>query len=152
MPIERVDHIEVWATDLDRSVAFYTGVLGFRETRRTVAQRPDGTEFHQSCIVLGDLMVELIQAPKGPDNVAMPYRGVKAFALRVTGMDETIAALKTAGVSMVHEPRQGSSFDGLRAEIEDPDGTGIELREWFNGDTAANPDWRPVKAGVTRVS
>ena len=154
MAITRVDHVEVWARDLDETLAFYVDVLGFKPLRRTIAQRADGSSFEQVCITLGDFMIELIAAPaeRASDAVGPVAVGVKAFALRVDDMAATVKRLKAEGVRFVQEPKPGSSFDGIRAEILDPNGLGIELREWQRGDGFHNTSWQPASTAVTRTA
>jgi predicted enzyme related to lactoylglutathione lyase len=51
------------------------------------------------------------------------------MAIEVEDMDEAIAYLKTKGVAASFGPM--NLPDGSkRAEIKDPDGLGIELRQW----------------------
>jgi hypothetical protein len=50
------------------------------------------------------------------------------------------------------EPSPGSSCEGLRAEILEPRGISIELREWLNGDSYHVDGWKPSKDSVTLVS
>ncbi len=153
MGIRGVDHLEVWARDLEESVDFYTNILGFRQLRSTVAQRPDGGAHSQVCVTLGDMMVELIAAP--PESVGAHSdggaTGVKAFALTVDDMAGTVSWLKEQGAQFVQEPKPGSSFSGWRAEILDPNGIGIELREWV-GDSIHNRDWTPSSPSVARIA
>ena len=153
MGIRGMDHVEVWAKDLQESVAFYTQVLGFQHLRTTAAQRPGGGAHEQACVTLGDMMVELIAAPpeRRTEKVDVGSMGVKAFALTVDDMAATAAALKDQGVRFVQEPKPGSSFNGWRAEILDPNGIGIELREWID-DGIHNPDWTPNSPTVTRTA
>ena len=154
MAITRVDHLEVWARDLDETLGFYVDVLGFKPLRRTIAQRADGSVFEQVCVTLGDFMIELIAASpeRANDDVDPLAMGVKAFALRVDDMAATVKRLKAEGVRFVQEPKPGSSFDGIRAEILDPNGLGIELREWQHGDGFHNADWQPASPAVTRTA
>ena len=163
MGIRGIDHVEVWAKDLHESVAFYTQVLGFQHLRTTAAQRPGGGVHEQACVTLGDMMVEFIAAPPerktpspsageaGRGQVDVGSMGVKAFALTVDDMAATAARLKEQGVRFVQEPKPGSSFNGWRAEILDPNGIGIELREWID-DSIHNPDWTPNSPTVTRTA
>ena len=141
--ITGIDHVEVWAKDLEETVAFYTDVLGFEKGRHTLTTRPDGTEHNQFCVTLGGVMIELFQAdPERAANEISPQRmGVNTFALRVDDMAATIAELTSKGVKVSREPRPGSACVGLRAEILDPNGLSIELREWQQGDHAAKPGW-----------
>ena len=154
MAITRVDHLEVWARDLDETLGFYVDVLGFEPLRRTIAHRADGSVFEQVCVTLGDFMIELIAAPADrADDVVDPLAmGVKTFALRVDDMAETVKRLKAEGIRFVQEPKPGSSFDGIRAEIVDPNGLGIELREWQRGDGFHNANWQPASPAVTRIA
>ena len=54
----------------------------------------------------------------------------RMMALEVADMPSTIDYLKTKGVPITWGPwvREG---EYARAEIRDPDGHGIELRQWF---------------------
>lgn len=153
MGITGMDHVEVWAKDLGESLAFYTDVLGFRHLRTTAARRPDGAVHEQACVTLGGMMVELIAAPpeRASEEVDVGRMGVKAFALTVEDMESTAASLREQGVAFVQEPKQGSSFSGWRAEILDPNGIGIELREWI-GDSIRNDAWQPESGSVSRTA
>ena len=151
--IQRVDHIELLVRDVEETLVFYTDVLGFERQRHTVAERPDGSRFEQATITLDDFMMEVIQA--SPEAVAKEIDqrgvGVQRFALRVDDMDAAAKRLKALGVRFAQEPRPGSTFEGKRAEIVDPNGMSIELREWRDDDYR-NGDWRPVNPGVRLVS
>jgi hypothetical protein len=97
-------------------------------------------------------MIELIAAPaeRVDEPVDFGAMGVKAFALTVEDMQMTVARLKEQGVTFIQEPKQGNSFDGWRAEIIDPNGIGIELREWI-GDSVHNAAWEPTNPGINRT-
>ncbi|MQF86195.1 MAG: VOC family protein [SAR202 cluster bacterium] len=148
----RVDHLEILVSDVKKSVGFYTRVLGFERARWTIAHRDYG-DFEQACVVLNGFMIELIQNQQNnslsPDS---PLSGIKAFALRVDDMQEAVKYLKNENVQFTREPKPGGSFDGLRAEIVDPDGTGIELREWKNGDDIGNSDWKPSDPLIEQIN
>ena len=81
-----------------------------------------------------------------------PQSGIKAFALRVDDMQKAVKYLKNENVQFVREPKPGGSFNGLRAEIIDPDGTGIELREWKNGDDIGNSNWKPSDPLIEQIN
>ena len=153
MGITGMDHVEVWAKDLRESLAFYTDVLGFRHLRTTEARRPDGAVHEQACVTLGGMMVELIAAPaeRASEQVDVGRMGVKAFALTVEDMEATAVALRERGVTFVQQPKPGSSFNGWRAEILDPNGIGIELREWLD-DSIHNDAWQPASSAVSRTA
>ena len=151
--IQRVDHIELLVRDMEETLVFYTDVLGFERQRHTVTERPDGSRSEQATITLDDFMMEVIQA--SPEAVAKEIDqrgvGVQRFALRVDDMDAAAKRLKALGVRFAQEPRPGSTFKGKRAEIVDPNGMSIELREWRDDDYR-NGDWQPVNPGVRLVS
>ncbi len=154
MGIVRVDHLEVLSSDIDRTLDFYVNTLGFTLWRRTESGRDDGSSLHLACVRLGDMMVEIIKAE--PDALSQPVdqtkMGMRMFALRVDDMAKTVEYLESKGVEFFQAPRETAVFEGLRAEILDPDGIRIELREWQQGDSFYNDDWQPNKPNVTKLN
>ncbi len=125
----RIDHVELAPSDMDRTIAFYRDVIGFTLTSRHVLNMG---ELHEiAFMTLADTMIELLgyaqpdTTPVGGQQVA--YRSI---ALEVDDMTATIDALAAQGVPVVWGPMNlGAS---IRAEIRDPDGLGIELRQWLD--------------------
>ena len=152
--IARIDHLEVYSKDIDRTVDFYVDTLGFTLWRRTQSTRDDGSNFELACVRLEDMMVEIIKAD--PDmldqTVDQTKMGMRMFALRVDDMAKTVEYLESKGVEFFQAPRETAVFEGLRAEILDPDGIRIELREWQRGDSFYNDDWQPSKPNVARLN
>ena len=152
--IERVDHLEVYSRDIDRTLDFYVNILGFTLWRRTQSVRDDGSNFDLACVRLGDMMVEIIKAQ--PDALDGPVdqtkMGMRMFALRVDDMAKTVEYLEGKGVEFFQAPRETAVFEGLRAEILDPDGIRIELREWQRGDNFYNDAWQPTQPNVTKLN
>jgi glyoxylase I family protein len=60
-----------------------------------------------------------------------PHRGYQLMALEVGDMQQTLAELKTKGIEPSWGPVDVERY--VRAEILDPDGNSIELREWRQG-------------------
>jgi lactoylglutathione lyase len=147
--IQRVDHVEINVPDIDEAVDFYTKVLGFKLWRRVRSETPDGGVLEIAGVVLDDFMIEILKARDL--EVDQTSVGVKLIALRVDDMAKTIADLRSKGVQVAAEPRESRSFNGLRAEIMDPSGVHIELREWRN-DGLSNDDWQPGQPGVSRLA
>jgi glyoxylase I family protein len=124
----RIDHVEITPSDFDRSLAFYTDVFGFKVKERiTVGVHPIRDIIF---LKLGDTMLELLDivdpaepAPEGPRV------GYRMMAIEVENMDEALAYLAKKGIRPSVEPRTSPS-GSRRAEIKDPDGLSIELREW----------------------
>ena len=83
---------------------------------------------------LGGTVVELIRY-EGASVEPAPqkeHRGYRMIALEVDDMARTTAYLKTKGVEVVWGPKVTQTYS--RAEICDPNGYHIELRQWFMGD------------------
>jgi catechol 2,3-dioxygenase-like lactoylglutathione lyase family enzyme len=80
---------------------------------------------------LGDPTVELISYEGGsvepaPENEHLGYR---MMALEVDDMERTVEYLKTKRIEIVWGPKVREKY--ARAEIRDPNGYHIELRQWF---------------------
>jgi glyoxylase I family protein len=80
---------------------------------------------------LGGTVVELITyqgvaVDPAPRNEHLGYRMI---ALEVDDMQKTVDHLRTKGVDIVWGPRVRETY--LRAEICDPKGFQIELKQWF---------------------
>jgi len=117
MPVHRIDHINLNSSDVDRTIAFYTGVLGF-----TLRQFPVGDRTANWLCLDDHAYVHL--TPETPDAANGPER-VDHFALQATGVDEIREKLKAAGV-----PFQENTFPQMQVHqinVKDPDGVLIEL-------------------------
>jgi glyoxylase I family protein len=130
---KRIDHIELLTASPERAIAFYTGVLGFRERERMkIPQTPFGP-LDLVYLELGNTTVELMHYPEArapfPSRSAEVRLGWQCLALEVDDMDGALKALKAKGI----EPAWGplTRPDYARAEIRDPDGNPIELRQWL---------------------
>ena len=129
---KRIDHVEIVTDRLDRTVEFYTEVLGFSvRARDRIAQSSLGAPIDLVYLELGGTTVELItydgaKVDPAPQNEHLGYRMI---ALEVEDMHRAADYLKTKGVDIVWGPRVAPTY--ARAEIRDPNGYHIELRQWF---------------------
>jgi glyoxylase I family protein len=124
---KRIDHVEIAPSDLERSSCFYTEVLGFRMKERIPVDSPVLKQIVY--VELGDTMLELLEYvnPAPADNTIRV--GYRIMALEVDSMEETLAFLAERGIEPTVPPVDlGGGV--LRAEIVDPDGLSIELRQW----------------------
>ena len=119
--IESFHHVSIVVTDLGRAKAFYGEVLGLCELTRPPF------DFGGAWYELGDRQLHLIVHPP-----ARTVRGTTAidsrdghFAVRVTDYDQTLAYLKSRGVT-VRESRQNVT-PWSQLYITDPDGNVIEF-------------------------
>ena len=127
----RIDHIELLTSQPERAVEFYTGVLGFKvRSRDRVPQTPMGP-LDLVYLELGGTTVELMCYSEATIEQRAPEErlGYRMMALEVEDMDRALTLLKSKGVEPSWGPVKRPSY--ARAEIRDPDGNGIELRQWL---------------------
>ncbi|MGH7303746.1 MAG: VOC family protein [Candidatus Rokuibacteriota bacterium] len=130
---KRIDHVEIVTPELDRSVQFYTDVLGLKVRARDRIERSSlGMPLELAYLDLGGgTSIELIEygGPVAPAPT-QEHLGYRMMALEVADMQSTIDYLKTKGIPITWGPRVREG-EYARAEIHDPDGHAIELRHWF---------------------
>jgi len=129
---KRIDHIELLTAAPERTIAFYTVVLGFRERERiSIPERPSGP-LELVYLDLGGATVEVMCYPEAkaiPPRSAEQRLGWQCLALEVDDMDDALNALREKGVEAAWGPVKRPDY--ARAEIRDPDGNPIELRQWY---------------------
>jgi glyoxylase I family protein len=129
---KRIDHIELLTAAPERAVAFYAGVLGFRERERTrIPQTPSGP-LDLVYLELGGTTLEVMCYPQAKaiaPRSAEQRLGWQCLALEVEDMERALAALKAKGIEPAWGPMKRPDY--ARAEIRDPDGNPIELRQWY---------------------
>jgi catechol 2,3-dioxygenase-like lactoylglutathione lyase family enzyme len=129
---KRIDHVEIVTDQLDRTVQFYAEILGFTvKARDRIESSSLGVPLNLVYLDLGGTVVELIayegtQVGPAPQTEHLGYRMI---ALEVDDMQKTADYLRTKGVDIVWGPRVRETSS--RAEICDPNGLHIELRQWF---------------------
>ena len=130
---KRIDHVEVVTDEPESTIQFYTEILSFKiRSRQRIERSALGVPLSLVYLELGGTTVELITyegaalapAPTGD------HLGYNLIALEVEDMNEAVTFLKSKGVEIVWGPlvREGLY---ARAEITDPNGYHIELRQWF---------------------
>ena len=128
---KRIDHVEIVTADQEATIAFYTDVLGFKEKKRDCVELPTGATLNMVYLDLGGTVVELMAwegVPVGPEP-EKEHLGYRMIALEVDDMNATAEYLKGKGVDIVWGPMVRETY--ARAEISDPNGYRIELRQWF---------------------
>ena len=113
MKLTGIHHVSINVSDLDRSVAFYTDVLGLALD----STRPDLT-------VKG----VWLNLPAGQLHLIVgevPTANGQHFALGVTDLDDAIAELRGSGVDVRGPFPVGAA---RQAFLSDPDGNAIELQ------------------------
>ena len=124
----RIDHVEIIPTYFERSLDFYREILGFEIWQRTSVDMPPLNEI--AYLKLGDTMLELLSVDGAVEAAAEQWQvGYRMMALEVENMAEAVQYLKDRDVPITWGPMD-LDRGTKRAEIQDPDGLGIELREW----------------------
>lgn len=156
MSIQRVAHVGICVSDLERSRRFYRDALGFREVARLescstgtrrLLQLPDA-DLRASFLERDGLRIELLcfahpAATAGGRPRPMNRLGFTHLAIRVDALETTLAALRRAGATPLEPTRMENPRLRARAVVVlDPDGTRLELIE-APGDPAA-PVGEPV--------
>ena len=130
---KRIDHIEIVTDKAGETERFYTEVLGFTVGARDRIERPGGSALNLVYLGLGGTTVELmnwegVPVAPGPDP-EKERLGYRMMAIEVDDMKEALAYLKTKGIEAAWGPMFRETY--ARAEICDPNGYRIELRDWF---------------------
>ncbi|MGN8249362.1 VOC family protein [Pseudomonas sp. SMV7] len=127
--IKHIDHLVLRVSDLPRSIAFYTELLGCTVSR----VREDLGMVH---LATGTAMIDLVtlDGPLGQPGGAAPGaegRNLHHFCLRIEPFDEPAlrAYLQAAGVPVAPaEKRYGAEGEGPSLYCYDPDGNQVELK------------------------
>ena len=124
---KRIDHVEIVPSHFEKTIEFYTNILNFKlKERRRVAKPP-----LEEIVYLGlnGTVVELMSVQNPASLSEQPWQvGYRMIALEVEDMDRAIDYLKGKLVEISWGPvTLGNS---KRAEIRDPNGLSIELRQW----------------------
>lgn len=127
MSTPRFLHTMLRVRDLDRSVAFYSGLMGMKELRRS--EVPGGR--YTLCFVgYGDeASSSVIELTYNWDQ-AEPYEVGSGFGHLAVGMPDVHAAcerMKAAGAKITREAGPVKHGTTVIAFVEDPDGYKIEL-------------------------
>lgn len=124
MEIRELDHLVLNVSDVERSLAWYTDVLGLEgvrveQWRRGEAPFPS-VRIHAGCII--DLF--------GAD-VIEPGGNLNHFCLVATRADvDAVAADERFTVVDGPGPRFGARGDGWSVYVTDPDGNTVEIRSY----------------------
>jgi catechol 2,3-dioxygenase-like lactoylglutathione lyase family enzyme len=130
--VRAFSHVGMSVVDLDRSVAFYTAVLGFR-----IQFEIELESWKRVGLSLDDVVLELfsphpIGQPLDPIDMLYPAPyGRPKIALTVTDVDAAYEALTAAGVPTIG-PVHSTGVSKL-IFVLDPDGTIIQLHQFDDG-------------------
>ena len=122
--IRELDHLVLNVTDVERSLAWYTGLLGLDGVRVDEWRRGDAP--FPSVRVSPGCIIDLFAA----DAVA-PASNLNHFCLTATHADvDPIVADERFTVVDGPGQRFGARGDGWSVYVTDPDGTTVEIRSY----------------------
>jgi lactoylglutathione lyase len=124
-------HTSIRTKDMDKSIAFYTELLGLRLIRRQkIPQNNAEIAFLQDPAGKGSrLELTLYRSQKRFVQAEYEDRVFDHLAFEISDMEATLSKMRKEGVVITDEPYRLGSTGTLIAFIEDPDGTLIELIE-----------------------
>ena len=119
-------HVAIRVSDVDRTLEFYSGKLGFEEMLRL--HREDGRLWLLYLRITDDQYLEVFPDAVGARAPPQESNGLNHICLTVADLDHVVRQLGERGVPLSRPLKVGA--DGNRqAWIEDPDGNRIELME-----------------------
>ena len=121
--LNKIGHVVLMVADLQRSVEFYTGVLGFKVSDIYGDDMMPGGMVFMRCNA-DHHGVALVGGAAGPENT----RGLHHMAFEVGTLDEVFRArkhLRERGATIVFEGRRRAGVQ-IAVEFLDPDGHNIE--------------------------
>jgi len=119
-----IGHVAIRVRDVDRSLTFYTGRLGFPELLRL--HRDDRSFWLVYLRITDAQYLEIFPDAAGERAAPEDANGLDHVFLTVDDLDAVLGRLAERGVPLLRPPKRGA--DGNRqAWIEDPDGNRIEM-------------------------
>ena len=134
MKIKKLLHTRMRVSDMDRTIAFYTDVLGLEVLERKTSPRGSHLAFLR--VPNSEELIELCSFPaSGPVHV---QEDLVHLAFQVENLDDTIASLHKKGIRVTDGPTTTSSGSRF-IFIDAPDGYEVELIERPAGAVPSHP-------------
>ena len=123
LKVAEIDHVVLRCRDQDRTLNFYTRVLGLTEERR-IAQ------IGLIQLRAGRSMIDLVPASEQRVETALNVDHV-CLGVEARDLNEVIRYLRAQSVEVIGEPamRYGAHGQGLSIYVRDPEGNVVELKQ-----------------------
>lgn len=119
-------HVAIKVKDLDATLGFYQGKLGFPEMLRL--NKEDGSLWLVYLRITDDVFLEIFPGAENDRAPGKDANGVNHLCLMIDDLDTFCPQIEAEGIPLTAQIKMGA--DGNRqAWIEDPDGNRIELME-----------------------
>lgn len=127
MKINKVHHVAIICSDYERSLNFYTDILGLRVLAEHY--REDRKSYKTDLGIGDNYVVELFSFPSPPPRPSHPEAaGLRHLAFEVDDIEESVAELEAKNI-----PHEEIRIDGYTSKrfvfFQDPDGLPIEFYE-----------------------
>ena len=124
--VQGIDHVALSVVDLERSLKFYTEVLGLKISPREY-QKP-GVEYFLDC---GTSLIGLIQGEKNGEKHLLQDAGLGgnhvSFRIPTKDFDRYHEEIKSLGITITYIKKREKSWS---IYFLDPDGNKLELTSW----------------------
>jgi catechol 2,3-dioxygenase-like lactoylglutathione lyase family enzyme len=152
MAVQRLSHIGICVSDLERSIAFYCEALGFTQLSKLEVNGPEAERLldlepvalRAAYLERDGTRIELLRFDEpGETGAPGPHPvnrlGLTHLSLRVESLDDAIASIEASGGQTLKSSRIDSPrFQTAAVFVTDPDGLRIELLQ-----TSGDPDALP---------
>ncbi|MEE1610854.1 VOC family protein [Microvirga sp. CF3016] len=129
--VQGFEHVGMTSSNLDRTIAFYGGLLGLKEI--LVKRTDEGGRI--AFLETGGVMLEIVE-PAAPiqtpaREVPVTEAGIRHITFRVDDVEAVYDKLRAAGVEFTVPPRRAANAELIRkvAFCRDPDGIVVEFLE-----------------------
>lgn len=127
--LQSVNHIAIIASDYNRSLSFYTQILGMEVISEV--WRPERKSMMCRLALNGEYLIELFTFPGSPPRPSYPEScGLRHLAFSVPDINDAVTMLER--MQIPHEPVRTAPGGELCCFFHDPDGLPIELVEKRN--------------------
>ena len=124
--VRGIDHVALSVRDLEKSLEFYTKVLGLKVTAREYSK--PGIEYFLDC---GTSLIGLIQGNESEGRHLLQDGGLGgnhvAFRVDTKDFDRIVEEIKTLGLTITYMKKREKSWS---IYFLDPDGNKLEITAW----------------------
>lgn len=126
IPVRGIDHVAISVQDLNRSLEFYTTVLGLKITQREYSK--PGIEYFLDC---GSSLIGLIQGEPAGEKHLLQDAGLGgnhvSFRVDTNEFDRVVEELRSRNIPITYLKKREKSWS---VYFLDPDKNKLEITSW----------------------